>query len=81
VNRVTKEDTMSVITAGSPTLAPTVSDRDEAGNRNPRSAVPSRAWALLEALAYAGALIDPSGVLAGQRLQQRPEQEQGHDRR
>lgn len=70
---------MSVITAGSPTLAPTVRDRDEARNRNPRSTVPSRAWALLEALAYAGALIDPSGVLAGQRLRRIPEQ--GHGRR
>jgi hypothetical protein len=46
-----------------------------------RFAVPSRAWALLEALAYAGALIDPSGVLAGQRLRRIPEQEQGHGRR
>jgi hypothetical protein len=72
---------MSVITAGSPTLAPTARDRDEAENRNPRSAVPSRAWRLLEALAYAGALIDPSGVLAGHRLRRIPEQEQGHGRR
>jgi hypothetical protein len=80
VNGATKEDTMSGITAGSPTLAPTVRDRDEARNRHHRSAVPSRAWALLEPLAYAGALIDPSGVLAGQRLRRIPEQEQGHGR-
>jgi hypothetical protein len=70
---------MSVITA-SPTLAPTVGDRDEARNRHHRSAVPSRAWALLAALAYAGAIIDPSGVLAGQRMRRIPEQEQGHGR-
>jgi hypothetical protein len=80
VNGVTKEDTMSVITAGSPTLAPTVRDRDEARNRLHRSAVPSRAWALLAALAYAGAIIDPSGVLAGLRLRRIPEREQGRGR-
>jgi hypothetical protein len=79
VNGVTK-DTMSVITAGSPTQAPTVRDRDEAGNRHQRSAVPSRAWALLAALAYVGAIIDPSGVLAVQRLRRIPEHEQGHAR-
>jgi hypothetical protein len=80
VNGVTKADAISVITAGSPTLAPTVGDRDEARNRHHRSAVPSRAWALLAALAYAGAIIDPSGVLAGQRMRRIPEQEQGHGR-
>jgi hypothetical protein len=80
VNGVTKADAVSVITAGSPTLAPTVGDRDEARNRHHRSAVPSRAWALLAALAYAGAIIDPSGVLAGQRMRRIPEQEQGHGR-
>jgi hypothetical protein len=80
VNGVTKEDAMSVITAGSPSLAPTVPDCDEARNRLHRSVVPSRAWALLAALAYAGAIIDPSGVLAGQRMRRIPEQEQGHGR-
>jgi hypothetical protein len=80
VNGVTKADAISVITADSPTLAPTVGDRDEARNRHHRSAVPSRAWALLAALAYAGAIIDPSGVLAGQRMRRIPEQEQGHGR-
>jgi hypothetical protein len=29
---------------------------------------PSQAWALLDALAYLDACIDPSGMLAGQRL-------------
>jgi hypothetical protein len=28
---------------------------------------PSRLWRLIEALAYAGALIDPSGALVAQR--------------
>jgi hypothetical protein len=29
---------------------------------------PSRRWRLIEALAYAGALIDPSGALVAQRF-------------
>jgi hypothetical protein len=36
---------------------------------------PSRLWTLLEALAYAGAYIDPSGILAVQRLRQAQEEE------
>ena len=40
---------------------------------------PSRLWTLLEALAYAGAYIDPSGILAVQRLRQAQEEERnGH---
>jgi hypothetical protein len=35
----------------------------------------SRLWAVLEALGYAGALIDPTGVLASHRFR-RPEGEQ-----
>ena len=43
---------------------------------------PSRLWVLLEALAYAGAYIDPSGVLAVQRLRQaREDEERRHARR
>ena len=40
----------------------------------------SRIWTLLEALAYAGAYIDPSGVLAVQRLRQAKEEEQRNAR-
>jgi hypothetical protein len=41
---------------------------------------PSRLWVMLEALAYAGAYIDPSGILAVQRLRQAQEEEKrnGH---
>jgi hypothetical protein len=46
-------------------------DRDAAGPAR------SRIWAVLEALAYAGAVIDPSGVLASHRFR-RPREEQ-HD--
>ena len=35
---------------------------------------PSRLWALIEALAYAGAYVDPSGILAIQRLRQAREE-------
>jgi hypothetical protein len=40
---------------------------------------PSRLWTLIEALAYAGAYIDPSGILAVQRLRQAAEEQRhGH---
>jgi hypothetical protein len=41
---------------------------------------PSRLWAMIEALAYAGAFIDPSGILAVNRLRQAQEEERrnGH---
>ena len=47
-------------------------DRSDAGGRAPR---PSRIWALAEALAYAGAYVDPSGILAVQRLRWAEEEE------
>jgi len=40
----------------------------------------SRLWTVIEALAYAGAFIDPSGVLAVQRLRQAQEEEERHAR-
>jgi hypothetical protein len=42
---------------------------------------PSRLWALIEALAYAGAYIDPSGILAVQRLRQAQEEAEERDGR
>jgi hypothetical protein len=36
----------------------------------------SRIWTLIEALAYAGAYIDPSGILAVERLRQAKEAEE-----
>jgi hypothetical protein len=35
----------------------------------------ARLWTFIEALAYAGAFIDPSGILAVQRLRQAQEEE------
>jgi hypothetical protein len=69
VNRVTKEDTMSLITADAPTRVPAIPDREGADHPGrDREPGPSRIWALLEALAYAGAFIDPTGRLAAQRF-------------
>ena len=36
----------------------------------------ARLWTVIEALAYAGAYIDPSGILAVQRLRQAQEEEE-----
>jgi hypothetical protein len=47
-------------------------DHDDRDGTRPEA---SRVWAVLEALAYAGAFIDPSGVLASQRFR-RPQEEQ-----
>ena len=65
-----------------PTQAPSVPDRDDTG-RADRTAEASRSrlWALIEALAYAGAYIDPSGILAVQRLHQAQEEEERNGRR
>jgi hypothetical protein len=40
---------------------------------------PSRLWTLIEALAYAGAIVDPSGILAVQRLRQAQEEAEERD--
>jgi hypothetical protein len=41
----------------------------------------SRVWALIEALAYAGAVIDPSGIMAVQRLRRAEAEEARNGRR
>jgi hypothetical protein len=47
-------------------------DRTDRDNDRARS----RLWTLIEALAYAGAYIDPSGILAVERLRQAKEEEE-----
>jgi hypothetical protein len=47
-------------------------------NRRPR---PSRLWTVLEALAYAGAYIDPSGILAVERMRRAREEQEAQDGR
>jgi hypothetical protein len=51
-------------------------DRDHTDPTDPRSERRrARLWTFVEALAYAGAFIDPSGILAVQRLRQAQEEE------
>jgi hypothetical protein len=78
-----KEDTMSLVTTRSPASGPAFPDRsatDHSGRDHPDSK-PSWFWALVEALAYAGAAFDPAAALAAQRLARIREQELGHGRR
>ena len=56
-------------------------DRPDADQADLGRERPSRLWTVLEALAYAGAYIDPSGILAVQRLRQAQEEEERNGRR
>jgi hypothetical protein len=65
---------MSQLSATTPTRATaTPSDRADRDAARPAR---SRIWAVLEALAYAGASIDPSGVLVSQRFRRYLEDEE-----
>ena len=46
-----------------------------------REARRSRVWTLIEALAYAGAFVDPSGILAVERLRRAEAEEERNGRR
>jgi hypothetical protein len=71
---------MSQLIASSPTRPPAFRDRtatdptDPTDTRSERRR--ARLWTVIEALAYAGAFIDPSGILAVQRLRQAQEEEE-----
>jgi hypothetical protein len=73
---------MSQLIVTAPTRAPAFRDRsdiDQADHRpEPR---PSRLWTLIQALAYAGALIDPTGILAFERFRQAQEEAKRTERR
>jgi hypothetical protein len=60
---------MSVVTASSPTRTPALRDRDTADyldlEHEPKR---SWVWTLAEALAYAGASVDPTAALAARRF-------------
>ena len=58
-----------------PTQAPAFPDQGADQADRKREARRTRLRALIEALAYAGAYIDPSGILAVQRLRQAQEEE------
>jgi hypothetical protein len=69
---------MSQLIASSPTRPPafrdrTATDPTDSGRQARRRA---RLWTFIEALAYAEAYIDPSGILAVQRLRQAQEEEE-----
>jgi hypothetical protein len=69
---ITKETPMRQLTATPPApadQAPPERDQPPRGR--------SRIWAVLEAMAYAGAVIDPSGVLATQRFRRIQEERHG----
>ena len=68
---------MSQLIVSTATRPPAFRDRAATDHTDPVPAPrPSRFWALIEALAYAGATIDPSGILAVQRMRQAREEEE-----
>jgi hypothetical protein len=59
------------------TRAPALRDRDETDQIDRRAERRrARLWTLIEALAYAGAYVDPSGILAVERLRRAQEEEE-----
>ncbi len=72
---------MSVATASSPAPVPAIQDHDTATNADAgRSRWSSRIWVLAEALAYAGASIDPASALAAQRFARIRDEERSRGR-
>ena len=62
--------------------APAFPDRDDTDQADrDRERRRSRLWTLIEALAYAGAFIDPSGIMAVQRLRQAKEEVERNGKR
>ena len=74
---------MSQLIVTTPTRAPAFRDRSETDQTDHRPEPrPSRLWTLIQALAYAGAYVDPTGILAYERFRQAAEEEQArHGRR
>ena len=67
-------------TATSTTRAPALRDRHDADRvDHDRTPGRSRLWALIEALAYAGAIVDPSGIMAVERLRRAKEEAERRD--
>jgi hypothetical protein len=72
---------MSQPIASTATRPPAFRDRTDTDPADPAPEPwRSRIWTVIEALAYAGAYIDPSGILAVQRLRQAQEEEERHAR-
>jgi hypothetical protein len=75
---------MSHLIASAPTRAPAFRDHPDtdhdANAGHDRERTRSRIWTVIEALAYAGAYIDPSGILAVERIRQAKEAEERNGR-
>ena len=67
---------MTTLTAISPAVTPVTQDNETDHTPRARDAKPSRISLLLEALAYAGAAINPASALAAQRFARIRDQEQ-----
>jgi hypothetical protein len=68
---------MSQLITATATRAPALRDRDETDQVDRRAERRrARLWTLIEALAYAGAYVDPSGILAVERLRRAQEEEE-----
>ena len=78
---------MSQLFANTTTITrdPAYRDRADADRvdqvEHDREARRSRVWTLIEALAYAGAFVDPSGILAVERLRRAEAEEERNGRR
>jgi hypothetical protein len=68
---------MSLVATDRPTRAPAARDHAAAGHRDRE---PSRLSILLEALAYAGAAVDPTAALAARRFARIRDEELGRGR-
>ena len=67
-------------TAARTTRAPALRDRHDADRvDHDRTPGRSRLWALIEALAYAGAIVDPSGIMAVERLRRAKDEAERRD--
>ena len=67
-------------TATSAARPPALRDRHDVDRiDHDRTPGRSRLWALIEALAYAGAIVDPSGIMAVERLRRAKEEAERRD--
>jgi hypothetical protein len=81
MSTATTVTTSTTTTTGSPVLAPTVPDHAERDARRETSRGRTFAGKLLEGLAYAGACVDPSGILATQRIREDMARQRDRDQR
>jgi len=73
--------TVSTVAAGPPAFVPTVPDHVERDARKETSRGRTFAWKLLEGMAYVGACVDPSGILAMRRIREDLARQRDRDHR